>query len=294
MKLGRSRRIVAVAASTFALVAATVAVTSTATASTAALDYVALGDSSAAGPLVPLQEASPCLRSSKNWPKVVAAELGADVTDVTCSGATTDDLSGKQFGFVAPQYDALKPDTDLVTIAIGANDISLGTVVPSCINPLPKPAGSSCKRRYTAGGTDQLVQRIAAAAPKVGAALDEIAKRSPQADVYVVGYGTYWQKGGCHPRDPIWDVDADYLQSSWDKLHAMLADQAAAHGAEYVDIREPSAAHGVCASYRDKWMEGLLPTSAAAPYHPNAKGMAHSGATVAAAITATTDRQEQA
>lgn len=120
--------------------------------------------------------------------------------------------------------------------------------------------------------------------PKVGAVLDEIAKRSPKADVYVVTYGTYWKKGGCYGLDPVWGVDADYLQSTWDKLHAMLAEQAAAHGAGFVDIRTPGADHGVCASWGEKWMEGLLPTSAAAPYHPNAKGMAASGATVAAAI----------
>lgn len=240
------------------------------------LDYVALGDSSAAGPLIPSQAFSPCLRSTRNWPNVVAGKLGANLTDVSCSGAVTEDMTGKQFGFVAPQFDALKPDTDLVTIAIGANDLSLGTVVPSCFLP--------CKDRLTAGGVDQLAQRIAEAAPKVGAVLDGIHERSPDARVVVVGYATYWKKGGCFPLDPIRAADADYLQSSWDKLHAMLREQAAAHDAEYVDIRTPSASHGVCASYGQKWMEGAIPTSPAAPYHPNAAGMANSGATIAAAI----------
>lgn len=276
--------------STFVTALAVLITSATVLASPAAhasdLDYVALGDSSAAGPLIPWQDPSPCLRSSKNWPKVVAAKLGATLTDVTCSGAVTGDMTGKQFGFVAPQFDALKPDTDLVTIAIGANDISLGSVVPSCFNPFPAPAGISCKSRYTTGGVDQLTQRIEATAPKVGAILEGIHDRAPNARVMVVTYATYFQKGGCYGKDPIWAVDADYLQSTWDRLHAMLADQAAAHDAEFVDIRTPSAAHGVCAPTGEKWMEGLVPTSAAAPYHPNATGMAHSGATIAAAINA--------
>ncbi|WP_051400218.1 SGNH/GDSL hydrolase family protein [Haloechinothrix halophila] len=110
---------------------------------------------------------------------------------------------------------------------------------------------------------------------------------TPDAEIFVVSYATYFQPGGCFGKDPIWGVDADYLQATWDRLHAMLADQAAAHGARFVDIRTPSAAHGACASYGEKWMEGLVPTSAAAPYHPNAKGMAAAGATIAAAIAGT-------
>ncbi|MFI9452455.1 hypothetical protein [Amycolatopsis sp. NPDC052450] len=54
------------------------------------------------------------------------------MTDVSCNAATIDAMAGRQLGIVAPQYDALRPDTDLVTITVGANDIGLGFVVPSC------------------------------------------------------------------------------------------------------------------------------------------------------------------
>ena len=248
------------------------------------LSYVALGDSSAAGPLILPQVDVPCLRSSRNWPAVAAAQLGAVLTDVTCSGATTADLAGRQFGFVPPQFDALTPDTDLVTLAIGANDIDLGTVVPSCVRLYPQTPGLSCRAQYTAGGQDRLAARIEQAAPDVAAVLARIHLRSPAAKVYVVSYGTYFKPGGCWPNDPIWPVDADYLQGTFDRLHAMLARQAAANGAGFIDLRTPSADHGVCASGGHKWLEGLLPTSAAAPYHPNATGMAKSGALVATAV----------
>lgn len=248
------------------------------------VEYVALGDSSAAGPLIPHQIDLACLRSDRNWPHVVAERLGAELTDVTCSGATTGDLSGRQFGFVPPQYAALSPDTDLVTLAIGANDIQMGVVVPSCVRLGPEGTAPTCRSGYTAGGTDQLAERIAATAPKIAAALDEIGRRSPYAEVLVVGYATYFQPGGCWPREPFWAGDADYVQGTFDRLHRMLAEQARRHGARYVDIRTPSAAHGVCASVAEKWMEGATVTSPAAPYHPNAKGMTASGATVAAAV----------
>ncbi|MEF3112921.1 SGNH/GDSL hydrolase family protein [Streptomyces chrestomyceticus] len=248
--------------------------------------YVALGDSSAAGPLIPVQTNLPCLRSNRNWPAVAAARLGADLTDVTCSGATTKDLAGRQLGLVPPQLDALRRDTDLVTLSVGANDISLGTALPSCVRLHPRPAGlgRTCESVYTAGGRDRLAERITRTAPKITAALGQIHRRSPHARVYVVSYGTYFQPGGCWPREPVWPGDADYLQNTFDRLHTMLAERAAAGGADFVDLRTPSTRHGVCAAQGERWMEGLLPGSAAAPYHPNGTGMAHAGATVAETI----------
>ncbi|MFF0271592.1 SGNH/GDSL hydrolase family protein [Kribbella sp. NPDC004536] len=247
------------------------------------VEYVALGDSSAAGPLIPPQVDVPCLRSGLNYPHVAAAELGAELTDVTCSGAAIPDFSGHQFGFEPPQYDALKPTTDLVTVAIGGNDTGLVAAALSCINLLPPPAGASCKERYTAGGTDQLAARIAATAAPFGAALDEIHRRSPHARVLVTGYGTYIRPNGCYPQIPVWPVDANYLQATIDRLNSMLATQAAAHGAHYVDLRTPSIGHDACAPISQRWLEGLIPTSAAAPLHPSAAGMEAFGELVATA-----------
>jgi lysophospholipase L1-like esterase len=128
---------------------------STASAAAEPLEYVALGDSSVSGTGVPIQEDLVCTRSTQAWPKVVAAELGAELTDVSGGGAKVDDFSGRQFGFVAPQYDALTADTDLVTLTIGGNDISLVQTALNCINLFPEPAdrarGSATPRRRRAG-----------------------------------------------------------------------------------------------------------------------------------------------
>ncbi|GAA0611492.1 SGNH/GDSL hydrolase family protein [Kribbella sandramycini] len=249
------------------------------------LEYVALGDSSAAGPLILPQIDLPCTRSGVNYPHVAAAKLGAKLTDVTCSGAVIPDFSGRQFGFVPPQYNALKSTTDLVTVAIGGNDTGLVAAALSCINVFPAPAGISCKARYTAGGRDQLADRITATAPAFGQALDRIRALAPNARILVTGYGTYIRPGGCYPQIPVWPVDADYLQATVDRLNAMLAAQSAAHGATYVDLRKPSIGHDACAPIGQRWLEGLVPTSDAAPLHPSRAGMAAFGNLVAAAAS---------
>ncbi|MFD4676481.1 SGNH/GDSL hydrolase family protein [Lentzea sp. NPDC058450] len=260
-------------------------VAGTSTAQADVLEYVAMGDSAAAGPLIPNQDpALWCLRSSNNnYPQVAAKILGAKLTDVTCSGATTDDFAGRQFGFVKPQYDALSKSTDLVSITIGGNDVGLVQTALGCINLLPEPVGLSCRDRLTAGG-DQVAAKIAQWAPEFGAALDEVKRRAPQAKILVTGYGTYVRPGGCYPVQPIWARDADFIQGSVNLLSATAKAEAEKRGASYVDLAAVSVGHDTCAKPSERYLEGLIPTTIAAPLHPNAAGMKVFGTTVARAV----------
>src|ERR1700712_3756910 len=59
-------------------------------------------------------------------------------------------------------WPALRPDTDLVTITIGGNDINIGDLWLACAQLGPTdPTGDPCQRQVTAGGTDLYAQRIA-------------------------------------------------------------------------------------------------------------------------------------
>ncbi len=115
--------------------------------------YVALGDSYSSGPVIPPQ-ADPvtCLRSSVNYPGLVAQSLEVDVfRDVTCSGATTRNLTTSQPAntpggpAAAPQYDALTRNTTLVTVGIGGNDIGLIGLATGCVTAASNPTGPTCQ-----------------------------------------------------------------------------------------------------------------------------------------------------
>jgi lysophospholipase L1-like esterase len=261
--------------------------------------YVALGDSYAAGPLVPIPTGEPagCLRSNQNYPSVVAHELGvADFHDVSCSGATTEDITGPQsvpLGKNPPQLDALTPETQLVTISIGGNDIGFGDIVTECAKRSPlQPTGSACKDHYTAGGTDELAQRIEEAAPKVAHVLAAIDERSPDARVLLVGYPAILpDKGpGCFPLVPFSPGDVDYLRGVEKQLNAMLGDQASRAHVDFVDTYTPSIGHDACQLPGTKWVEGLVPTAPAAPVHPNALGMRAIGGIVVDALAGEASR----
>jgi lysophospholipase L1-like esterase len=248
-----------------------------------------LGDSFTSGPLIPNQTGEPvgCLRSDRNYPHVVAPQTGlSEFRDVSCAGASTPHMFRSHnvlFGPNPPQLDALDETTELVTLGIGGNDIGFGSIIEDCTSLLP--FGSPCRDDFTADG-DEISERIAAAAPKVAELLAAIDERSPDAQVLVVGYPAILPHtgSGCWPTLPIAWGDVPYLREKHQELNAMLADQAAAHGHTYVDTYTPSIGHDACAWPSARWVEPILPTSLAAPVHPNARGMAGMAAEVVAAL----------
>src|SRR3954447_9577878 len=56
--------------------------------------YVAMGSSFAAGPMIPDEVPDQsCGRSTHNYAHLVAADFGLNLTDVSCIGATTDNVA---------------------------------------------------------------------------------------------------------------------------------------------------------------------------------------------------------
>ncbi|MEH1098891.1 SGNH/GDSL hydrolase family protein [Micromonospora sp. CPCC 205561] len=242
--------------------------------------YVALGDSYTSGPLIPTQVDLNCLRSNRNYPSLIAASVGSSsFADVSCSGATTDDIlnggSGQLGISLPPQLSAVNAGTSLVTVQIGGNDIGFSGIITDCAQAsLSSPLGSPCKNRYTAGGVDQLRARIAATVPKVTAVLQAVRRAAPDARVVVLGYPAILPDSGygCWPVVPIAYQDVPYLRGVQKALNTMLANAAAANNASYADVYTPSVGRDTCKSSGTRWVEGLIPQNAAAPFHPNARG----------------------
>ena len=243
--------------------------------------YVALGDSFTSAPLVPDQgpPRAGCLRSDQDYPSLVAAAIHpASFTDVSCYGAATTAMTGAQRALNVskpPQIDALGPVDTLVTVQVGGDDIGVGHIATTCAAlSLTDPFGSPCTRHYTEGGTDQLAQAVARTAPKVASVLRAIAQRAPHARILLVGYPVILPASGrgCWPEVPIAGGDIPYLRGVENRLNGMLATEAARNGATFVNTYTASIGHDACQRPGVKWAEGLIPTSLAVPFHPNARG----------------------
>jgi lysophospholipase L1-like esterase len=244
--------------------------------------YVALGDSYAAGPLIPAPEGPwGCLRSSNNYPKLLAERLDVELRDATCSGAQTDDMAEAQGVSPTPnppQFDRVDASVGLVTLQIGGNDIGFGGIAQTCGRAAVE--GSSCRSQYVdpVTGEDELRRRIAETADDVAAVVDGIRARAPLADVYLLGYPAIFRIGGAGvpascPAMGMGEEDAQYLRGVQEALNGMIASVAEASGATYVDVYGPSAGKTACDLPVVRWVEPLVPVHAAAPIHPNLNGM---------------------
>ncbi len=265
------------------------AVSATWTAGARAANYAALGDSYAAGPLIP-NPLLPlgCLKSSNNYAHLAAPGIGLTLRDATCSGATTVHMTNPQGvdpdGPNPPQFNSLDASTTVVSLTIGGNDIGFSEVAQSCItvNPFSHP----CLDKYNSGGVNQLQARINATAPKVAAVLQGIKARAPSAQIYVVNYPAIFPETGfgCWPQMPLGFQDVPYLRTTQKSLNSMLATQAAANGATLVNWYGASIGHDACKGSSTRWVEPLVPGNAAAPIHPNKSGMVGGANALLAAV----------
>lgn len=227
--------------------------------------YVALGDSYTAAPLRPMPErVKGCMRSRHNYPRLIADQLeNTKLVDVSCSGASTVSMFSNQ-GFDdgdskrPPQLDALTPDTDLVTVSIGANDFRLfNSMIFECLDVgKADPDGAPCREQNAQGKRDRLERMIERIAPRVRRVVEDIHERAPEARVLLVGYPKLLPASGdCPRRLPLAIGDYDYARQINKRLAVAIRDAGTSAGAEYVDLYRASRGHDICSD--EPWIAGV-------------------------------------
>ncbi|MGC9497427.1 SGNH/GDSL hydrolase family protein [Streptomyces sp. WG7] len=244
---------------------------------TPSLDYVALGDSYSAGSgVLPVDPTNLlCLRSTANYPHVIAATTGARLKDVTCGAAQTAHFTQAQYPGVAPQVDALSADTDLITLTIGGNDNgTFINAITACgtAGVLSGGKGSPCKDRHGTSFTDQIEANTY---PALKNALRSVRAKAPNARVAALGYPWITPAAAdpsCFAKLPIAAGDVPYLRGIQAHLNAVVERAAEETGATYVDFSQASEGHDACKAVGTRWIEPLLFGHSLVPVHPNALG----------------------
>lgn len=257
------------------LTASLFATSSPATAAAPPVDYVALGDSySSASGVLPIDLTAPqCTRSLRNYPHVIAQTIGADLTDVTCGGATTGDFEKSQFPGTAPQLDAVSADTDLVTMTIGGNDSNVfisAVALCGAAGLSTLGVGSPCQDRYGSRFVDTIRTTTY---PALVQALTDVRAKAPHARVAILGYP--WAvpaTRGCFPQMPLAVGDLPYLRDLEATLNDAVRRAAAVTGATYVDFSTVSEGHDACQDAATRWIEPVIGGSNPVIVHPNAEG----------------------
>ena len=246
-------------------------------------EYVALGDSYSAGPLIPQQRPDliGCVRSTNNYPSYLATYFELPLfTDVTCSGARSSDMFSRQETIVpgpapAPQLDALTPTTDLVTLGIGGNDFGLfGSLISDCQEVAASdPEGAPCREMYTVDGVDTKKRDARRIRWNVAEVVQAIRERAPQADVFVLGYPRLLPVEGTCPDVPFAAGDYRWGNEIEEILNRSIRLAAEQNGVTYLDLYPASEGHDICAG-EAAWINGYqLKPHQAADFHPFLKGM---------------------
>ena len=273
-----------------AVLAALLALAFAAPASQAAgapLRYVALGDSySAASGVLPIDLSAPqCLRSTRNYPHVIAGATGAQLTDVTCGAAETGHYFESQYPGVAPQLDALRGDTQLVTMTIGGNDSGVFiNAILSCgaSGLLTLGQGSPCKDRYGSSFEDTI---RGTTYPALVKALAAVRAKSPRARVAILGYPWIMPaSGSCFDKMPVAKGDVPYVRGIQATLNDAVRRAAAANGVTYVNLNRVSEGHDACQPIGVRWVEPVLQGTNPVIVHPNALGESEMAAATIAAL----------
>jgi len=243
----RRRALVVVLLAAFTLLAAA--------ASAGAQKYVALGDSYSSGTGTRQYVDSGCQRSAYAYPSLIDVQRpNTDLVFAACSGATTSDV-------LSSQVSSLTGDTDIVTITIGGNDAGFSSVITQCALPWPWSCSSDLNdaQAFIRGTLPGRLDAVYA----------EIARRSPNATVVVLGYPRLFMGVDCNAGTFFSSDELTRMNQTADLLRDVTSARAAAAGFSFADAIPSFTGHAVCSS--SEWINGLS-NPIGESFHPNRSG----------------------
>ncbi|MEU6350408.1 SGNH/GDSL hydrolase family protein [Streptomyces sp. NPDC047072] len=221
-------------------------------------EYVALGDSYASGVGAGSYDpaSGDCKRSTQNYPhQWAAANPDYSLTDVSCSGATIQDVRDNQLS-------ALSSSTNFVTVTVGGNDAQFSTLAQGCLTQTDDNWCQVATLYMSAYAKGQLSDQLASL-------YADIKARAPHALVLVLGYPEVLSTSSTEC--PVIDVNAT-RRTAMNNFADALAEGTAAAATKasvyFLDMRKQFEGHGACGP--DSWINDL--NNAPEVFHPNLTG----------------------
>jgi lysophospholipase L1-like esterase len=231
------------------------------------VQYVALGDSYAAGvgapPHLPVTH---CLQSDFGYPGVLNSGKRIVLqVNATCAGATATAVAHT----VESGASGLNPETRLVTLTVGGNDLGFAGLLGPCTTPgITSEIQDQCLaaiRNAVAGS------RLADLGSNLTDLYAQVADEAPEARIVVTGYPHLLESTA-----PVDQVLIAALNLAVDALNDTIEEAvAAARNTDvkivYVDVTAAFAGHGIGSS--DPFInDTTTDVPGAVPFHPNADG----------------------
>jgi lysophospholipase L1-like esterase len=229
------------------------------------VEYVALGDSYAAGFGAGSYDESSgdCMRSVKGYPALLDSEKRIDLeTNEACSGATTSSVA-------ITQLSSLNRHTRLVTLTVGGADLNVSGVLAACTTGTPEECQAAIANAFALlavgpGGQSVLGGRLTDLYANVATA-------APKALIVVTGYPLLFEQPASS--DPNAAIKLQ-INEATAALNATIQEAVAVThdtgvNIVYVDVTEEFAGHGI--GVDDPRLLFINPTGPEA-FHPTAAG----------------------
>jgi lysophospholipase L1-like esterase len=248
----------------------------------ATVQYVALGDSYAAGTAA--GSFPNCPHSPNGYPALLDSEKRIHLrANETCSGASTDEVADTQLS-------ALNRGTRLVTLTVGGADLDVSGVATACITGtleecLMKIAEARALLPAQPGGPSVLGSRLASL-------FAEVADAAPKSRIVATGYPLLFAPPapGTPNADIINAINLATVLLNDAIKQAVEATQATGVDIVYVDVTVAFARHGIGGPL----VPFINPPGSAEAFHPNAAGYrAYADAIFAALPAEWLDEQKQ-
>ena len=222
-------------------------------------DYVALGDSYAAGQGVAPYTALDCFVSRKGYPAIADNLRGLELTaNAACSGYTIE--------AVARNLPVSLPGAEVITITVGGNDLDTTGLLATCFAAPDACLGAAAVREAVLldardnPSTNALVQDLAGLSLTVRA-------QAPGAQIVFTGYPMLFDPSFPDPR-------AGVVNQLTAGLNDVIRLTALGTGAEFVDVAPAFAGHGIGSA--EPWINfNAANILDPANFHPTGEGYRH-------------------
>lgn len=227
-----------------------------------ARDFVALGDSYAAGLGAGNYGDKPdCVQSKDGgyphlWATLRTVASFGTVTDATCAGAKINDVRFEQIR-------ALNENTGWVTLTVGGNDAGWTKSLQTCLLGTDETCKTSISTAVTAVESNLPAE--------LDALYQMIKEAAPNAKVFVTGYPHLVAAPGAAgvSCDALSDARRKALNDGADSLDEVIKGRVTAAGFTFVDVRKAFEGHEACT--KEPWIHGLR-DNLSESYHPTPEG----------------------
>lgn len=237
-------------------------------------NYVALGDSIAAGVGAPAPQSPQCGTSAQGYPSVLAGQANIRLLgNFACRGFTTAHVAAQ---LADPTVTAALGQAQLVTLTIGGNDLGVEQIARSCASGTT-PA--QCQAAIANAGNADTILKMAT---NYTALLQAIRAKAPNARILVVGYPMYFAENSVNPL--IREINTGTI-----RLNSLLAGNLLGYATrsgdgniQFVDVAPAFTGHGI--DSLASWINGANGQPGA--FHPNPAGYRNGYAAVLAGVLA--------